>query len=282
MTAIMGHHESIAEYSYAGVVLRIRNVSLQYDDTLVLRDITQEVHDVKRPGLSQGQVVGLLGPSGCGKTSLFKVMAGLQVPTAGLVTLGAGDFPVRRGAVGVVAQHYPLFAHRTVLGNLLVAGRQTVMPRDVIEAKAQQLLAEFQLADRMHHYPAQLSGGQRQRVAIAQQLMCSDFFLLMDEPFSGLDPLMEEKVIELIHQVALKHDHNTIIVVTHNIEAAVAVADTIWLMGRERGPDGKIIPGARIVETHDLAALGIAWKPDIRDAQFREFVLHLRSRFHSL
>jgi ABC-type nitrate/sulfonate/bicarbonate transport system ATPase subunit len=93
-------------------------------------------------------------------------------------------------------------------------------------------------------YPAQISGGQRQRIAIAQQLLCSEHFLLMDEPFSGLDLVMEAKVCELINEIACLDELNPIIVVTHDVTAAATVADHLWLMGRDRGASGNIIPGA--------------------------------------
>ena len=95
------------------------------------------------------------------------------------------------------------------------------------------LLKEFELEDKFNLYPAQLSGGQRQRCAIIQQILCSEHFLLMDEPFSGLDLLMLEKTCELITKVADMDDLNTIIVVTHDVTAACSVADHLWLMGRD-------------------------------------------------
>ena len=98
-----------------------------------------------------------------------------------------------------------------------------------------ELLNEFELADKYNLYPAQLSGGQRQRCAIIQQILCSEHFLLMDEPFSGLDLIMLEKTCELIAKVADMDDLNTIIVVTHDVTAACSVADHLWLMGRAPG-----------------------------------------------
>lgn len=147
-------------------------------------------------------MVGFLGPSGIGKTQLFRIIAGLTQPTSGFVVLNSMNRSVQAGEVGVVAQSYPLFEHRTVLSNLLLAAAQKEKDGKVARDKAVDYLEKFELAERRNLYPAQLSGGQRQRVAIIQQILCSEHFLLMDEPFSGLDMVMLEKTCALIQQVA--------------------------------------------------------------------------------
>src|SRR5438309_1103634 len=113
------------QYDYGDTLLKVQNVSLTLGGATVLRDVNLEVRDLHRPGIKQGQVVGLLGPTGVGKTCLFKILAGLDKPDTGSVLIEKEAKPVERGMVGVVAQNYPLFAHRTVMGNLLVAGRHT-------------------------------------------------------------------------------------------------------------------------------------------------------------
>ena len=183
--------------------------------------------------------------------------------------IGEAGVPVQRGDGGVVAQSYPLFEHRTVLGNLLVAGRPGGPLRECRARKrAPALLKRFCLEDRAGQYPVQLSGGQQQRVAIAQQFMCSEHFLLMDEPFSGLDPIAVENVCRLVTEVANLHELNTIIVVTHDISAAIQVADTLWLLGRDRDAKGQIIPGARIQGTYNLIERGLAWRKGITTPEF--------------
>ncbi len=266
-----------------GVILKAENVSVTLGGVQILKDVNVEIRDVVRPDAIAGQVVGLLGPSGVGKTTLFRVLAGLDAPDTGRVVLGEEGRPVERGTVGVVAQHYPLFAHRTVLGNLMVAGRKAGLSRDAAREKAMSFLQRFGLEDKTKHYPPQLSGGQRQRVAIAQQFMCSENLLLLDEPFSGLDPMAIDRVCELLNEVACMHELNTIIVVTHDISAALEVADTIWLMGRDRDAEGKVIPGARIQESYNLIERGLAWRDGITTSP--EFLLTLReirARFPSL
>jgi NitT/TauT family transport system ATP-binding protein len=274
---------SLHAYEQRGVILKATGISVTLGGNPILRDVNLEVHDLVRPDKVTGQVVGLLGPSGIGKTSLFRVLAGLEKPDAGEVLIGEKQVPVQRGMVGVVAQHYPLFAHRTVLGNLVVAARRQGLSNDQAKQKAVDLLVRFGLEDRAKHYPSQLSGGQRQRVAIAQQFMCSENFLLLDEPFSGLDPIGIDRVANLLHEVAHSHEHNTVVVVTHDISAALEVADTIWLMGRDRDDKGQIIPGARILERYNLIERGLAWRDGITtDPEFLLLLREIRERFATL
>jgi len=251
-------------------LLRIDGVRAAYDDHVVLDRIDAEIKDVVRPGVTQGQVVAILGPSGCGKTTLFRILAGLAAPAAGRVLLGERLEPVRAGMVGVVHQQYPLFEHRRVLANLLV--------RSSDEPRARDLLARFGLAERAHAWPSELSGGERQRVAILQQLMCGHTYLLMDEPFSGLDPLNKAKACELIAELALLDEEQTIIVVTHDIREAVKIADTLWLLGRAPGASA-----STIVASYNLIERELAWSPGIEHTpQFAALVREIEARFGAL
>ncbi len=270
-------------YERRGTLLDIQGVRFERGGTAILRDLTAQIRDVVRPGMSQGQIVGLLGPSGVGKTTLFKILAGLVDPDEGTVRIGEAGIPADPGLVGVVTQNYVLFEHRSVLGNLLIAGKQAGMSSADAKTRAMEYLERFGLTAHAEKYPMQLSGGQRQRVAIAQQLLCSEHYLVMDEPFSGLDVIAQEKVQELLIEVSHRHEENTIILVTHDVSAAVAVCDTIWLMGRDREPNGAIIPGARIVEVIDLIERDLAWHPDIRTRPgFHALVDEIKARFHTL
>jgi len=253
-------------FEYKETLLKVTGVSKALGGTQVLKNVNLEVKDLVRPGMTQGQVVALLGPSGVGKTTLFRILAGLDLPDEGKVTLRK-DEPVKRGTVGVVAQHYPLFNHRTVLGNLVVAGRQVGQSKAEATEKANDLLDRFGLTDQSGKYPVQLSGGQRQRAAIAQQFMCSNDLLLMDEPFSGLDLIALERVSDFIMEMAAADEMRTLVIVTHDIHAAVAVADTIWLLGRDRDLQGNPIHGAHIRQSFNLAERGLAWRKGISETK---------------
>jgi polar amino acid transport system ATP-binding protein/sulfate transport system ATP-binding protein len=270
-------------YTLGKTLLTIDNVSLEYDGRPILRNVNAEVKDIIVPGKVTGQVVGFLGPSGCGKTSLFRIVAGLDKPTSGRVTLNGDTRPVTPGEVGVVAQSYPLLDHRTVLSNLLLSAKQKEKDAKVAHDKVMAYLKEFDIADKFNLYPAQLSGGQRQRCAIIQQILCSDHFLLMDEPFSGLDLLMLEKTCELIAKVANMDELNTIIVVTHDVTAACSVADRIWLMGRDTDSQGNKIPGSRIVKEYNLIDRDLCWHPGIvTQPAFTDFVREVKEDFRKL
>lgn len=269
--------------TYGETLLKVDHVSLSYDDKVILRDVNAEIRDIVRTGRTQGQVVGFLGPSGIGKTQLFRIIAGLNQPTSGQVLVNSTLTPVKAGMVGVVAQSYPLFENRTIFSNLLLAAKQMNQNSDVAQEKVMTYLKRLDMLDQAQLYPAQISGGQRQRVAIAQQLLCSEHFLLMDEPFSGLDLMMEAKVCELINEIACLDELNTIIVVTHDVTAAATVADHLWLMGRDRDAAGNVIPGARIQETYDLVERDLCWHPEITSSsKFLDFVREVKERFQTL
>jgi len=269
-------------YELRDTLIKIEGVDAVRGGTLVLRGIDVEIKNVVRPDVAdQGQVVGVLGPSGAGKTTLFRILAGLDAPSRGRVMVGEPAVPVAPGMIGVVLQHYPLFEHRRVLGNLLVAARRARLPD--AEHRARALLERFKLGDRGDAWPRELSGGQRQRVAIIQQLLCGHTYLLMDEPFSGLDPINKHHACELIAEVSMMHERNTIIIVTHDIREAVKVSDTLWLIGRDHTSSGEPVPGSRIVETYNLIDRDLAWRPGIERTQpFASFVREIEDRFRTL
>jgi ABC-type nitrate/sulfonate/bicarbonate transport system ATPase subunit len=270
-------------YERKGVLVDIQGVTFTRNGVPILRDLNAQIRDVVRPGVKQGQIVGLLGPSGVGKTTLFKILAGLVKPDTGTVKIGEKGVPAEPGLVGVVAQNYILFEHRSVLGNLVIAAKQAGLKSDDAKKAAMKYLERFGLQAHADKFPMQLSGGQRQRIAIAQQLLCSENYLVMDEPFSGLDVLQQENVQQLLQEVSQVSEENTLIIVTHDVSAAVAVCDTIWLMGRDRDPQGNVIPGARIVEVIDLIERDLCWHPDIRKRpEYIQLVNEIKSRFHTL
>jgi polar amino acid transport system ATP-binding protein/sulfate transport system ATP-binding protein len=267
-------------YQVHDPILQVRGVSLKLGGNQILRDLSFEIRDIQRAGSTTGQIVGLLGPSGIGKTQLFRILAGLNKPDSGEVLVGSPGKIVERGMVGVVAQQYPLFEHRTVWSNLMVAAARNGRSEAESAQRGHELLERFKLLDRKSFYPAQLSGGQRQRVAIAQQIMCSEQFLLMDEPFSGLDVVALDAVQELIGEVTHANELNTTIVVSHDIAAVCEIADQVVLLGRDVDETGRLLPGAKVVTTYDLAERGLAWRRGISsDPEFIRVVEEIRQRF---
>lgn len=257
-------------------LLTIENLSLQYDTKLILRDINLHVDNIVRPDMKQGQVVALLGLSGSGKTQLFRCISGMQKPTSGQVLINDHKTHVHAGEVGVVQQTYPLLSHRTVWGNLMIAA--DLHGRKDGKEEAEKLLERFNLIEKKSAYPIELSGGQRQRIAIIQQLLCSNHFLLMDEPFSGLDLVAKRRVMDTIRTVSTADELNTVIFTTHDLESAVMLADTIWILGPEKEK-----AGTTVIKQMDLAAMGLAWEPDIEhNPLYWPTVLELRNTFTSL
>ena len=232
---------------------------------VVLKNFSLSIRDIK----GKPQVVSLLGPSGAGKTTALRIIAGLDKPTEGCVMLSEGEGrplrEVRVGDVGVVFQRYPLFDDLNVLNNLIVPALRAGMPKQAARDKALRLLDDFDMVKQGLAWPLQLSGGQRQRVAILQQLMQDRHFIILDEPFSGLDPVNITTVIELIARTANQHSRNTFVIVTHDVTSALIVSDTVYLLGRERDEEGNPVPGARVMKQYDLIAEGLAYQPHIED-----------------
>lgn len=239
-------------------LLQASNISLQYGSNIILRDINFCIKDIQRPGMQQGQVISLIGRSGIGKTQLFKILSGLQQPTGGAVTIHENK-TVKAGDMGVIFQNYYLFEWRTVYQSLVMAAKMNPALKGTEATMIEHYAGEFHLEEELKKYPQQLSGGQRQRASIIQQLLKGSDFLLLDEPFSGLDVCVLDKVTELLLQVSVSDELKTLIIVSHDIATSVAISDTVLIMGTEAGR-----PGATIKKEIDLIERDLAWKKDIK------------------
>jgi len=267
-------------YELGDVIFEATNVNHFIDGKHILRDISFGVKNIKRTGVNQGQIIALLGPSGCGKTQLFKILTGLITPKEGMVAIDQKQ--IVPGDVGIIAQDYPLFHNRTIYNNLRIALERSPDPTN-IKSKIKSALDRFHMADKEDSYPGELSGGQRQRIAILQQILIGHKFLLMDEPFSGLDIVMKDEVKDMIKEISLMDEKNTTVVVSHNINDAASIADQVWIMGHERDESGNKIPGAVIRHKFDLKALGLTWREDIMvQPEFIQFVQRVETMFREL
>ena len=270
-------------YTLHETLLSLQDVSKSYGGVPVLKGVNCNVKDVQRAGMTQGQVVGLLGKSGVGKSTLLKLIAGLEKPDSGKILIGPQQTPTRTGQVGAVFQNYPLFEDRSVIDNLIYGGLRGGLSPAEAKKKAYEMLERFGLAARAKAYPIELSGGQRQRAAIAQQLLCSNHLLILDEPFSGLDPDMKDEACKIIVETALIAEDMTILVITHDVRECLKVSDDIWMMGRDRDAAGNTIPGAYIKLVYDMKALGLAWDPDLTHRpEFAEFERKVRDEIKNL
>jgi NitT/TauT family transport system ATP-binding protein len=208
----------------------------------VIRDTSLALHN--------GEFKTIIGPSGCGKTTLLSILSGLLRPNSGTVFLNGiemGEITKRIGLptpsdVGVVFQDYGLFPWRTVEKIVAFGLEMVKTPKDICAKKVSDILARVGLTEFAKHYPHQLSGGMKQRTSIARVLATDAEFLLMDEPFSALDFQTRYFMQEFLLEVWKKFN-KTIIYVTHHMDEAIMLSDTIYLMTAR---PGKIIEEMKI------------------------------------
>ncbi|NHC51676.1 amino acid ABC transporter ATP-binding protein [Pseudomonas sp. AU8050] len=186
--------------------------------------------------VQRGEVVVILGPSGCGKSTLLRCLNGLEIAHSGSLRFAGKelldkttDWRQVRQDIGMVFQSYHLFPHMSVLDNILL-GPLKVQKRDPREAReqAEKLLERVGLADKRDAFPRQLSGGQQQRIAIVRSLCMNPQVMLFDEVTAALDPEMVKEVLEVIQDLA--RDGMTLLIVTHEMAFARAVADRVVFM----------------------------------------------------
>ena len=208
--------------------ITVRNVGKRFGSFVALDNIDLEVET--------GSLTALLGPSGSGKSTLLRCIAGLETPDEGEILISGedvtGSAPQQRG-VGFVFQHYAAFKHMTVAKNIAFGLEVRKRPQEEIDKRVEELLELVQLQGLAKRYPAQLSGGQRQRMGLARALAVDPEVLLLDEPFGALDARVRKELRAWLRRL---HDetHTTTVIVTHDQEEAMEVADQIVLMNRGR------------------------------------------------
>ena len=257
-------------YKAEETILYVDKLSLGYKDANghdkeILRDVTIVEKDIVRDGVeATGQTIAFIGRSGRGKSTLFKALTGLLKPTSGqiLITDMATEDKtdakqVEEGDIGFVDQKYTLFRHKTVTQICEYALRKSKLNKEEKKALITEYLTDWGLLEHKDKYSGELSGGQRQRAAIIEQMLTSKHFMILDEPFSGLDVGNIEKVKESFNKILSANEYNTIIFSTHDIGLAVELADSIYIVGRPEG----VTEYSTIVKHFDLKAMGLAWTP---------------------
>lgn len=254
-------------YSSENTLLYVENLSVAYGDKTIIKDINLVEKDVIRAGEITGQVIAVVGRSGTGKSTFFKALTGLVKPSSGKVLIADTTTKnaendakeVREGDIGFVDQKYTLFRNKTVYEALLFALRNKNMPKEAKQEQILKYLKDWGLEKAKDQYPCELSGGQRQRTAIIEQIFSSGHYMVLDEPFSGLDVGNIEDVKKAFKLITKSHEYNTIIYSTHDIELAVELADSIYVIGYPE-VDGKKMTYGSIVKHFDMKEIGLAWK----------------------
>jgi ABC-type nitrate/sulfonate/bicarbonate transport system ATPase subunit len=185
--------------------------------------------------IAQGEVLVVVGPSGCGKSTLLELMAGLQEPDEGTVSVeGATDAAARRAACAYMPQRDLLLPWRDALANAALALECQGTPRAEARRRAEPLFERFGLAEFEHARPSELSGGMRQRVAFLRTLLPGRSVLLLDEPFGALDSITRASMQRWLAD-ALAREPRTVLLVTHDVEEAVFLADRVAVMSPRPG-----------------------------------------------
>ncbi|KAF2958507.1 LPS export ABC transporter ATP-binding protein [Thermotoga sp. Ku-13t] len=209
-----------------------RGLVKKFGRKTVVDDVDVRVH--------QGEVVGLLGPNGAGKTTLFNMILGLVTPTKGEVYLGdrnITNLPVsRRARLGITYLHQEtsVFTGIKVWENIDFVLRFRVKERSVREKMVEELMREFGIWELRNQYASDLSGGEKRRLELARMMALKPLFLLLDEPFVGIDPKTVKDIQQMIRSLSARNIG--IIVTDHSVDALVPVVDRLYIMHK-----GKII-----------------------------------------
>jgi iron(III) transport system ATP-binding protein len=216
-------------YTPASSILELRSVSCAYDSN------RPAIHDISF-SVQEGEILCLLGPSGCGKTTALRAIAGFEPVRSGqiylsgrLVSSSSETVPTEERRVGMVFQEYALFPHLRVADN--IAFGLSHLSRAERKCQVQEMLRLTGLEGFERRYPHELSGGQQQRVALSRALVQNPVLLLLDEPFSNLDPDMAGRMRQEVHAL-LRRMKTTTILVTHDHDEAFAMADRIAVLNQ--------------------------------------------------
>ena len=206
--------------------MRTEGLVKRYGKRTVVNDVSFEV--------KQGEIVGLLGPNGAGKTTSFYMTTGLVLPNGGHIYLGDQEvtsFPVykrARAGIGYLAQEASVFRKMSVEDNILSVLEMSGKPRAYREEKLESLIKEFRLEKVRKNKGDQLSGGERRRTEIARCLAIEPKFIMLDEPFAGVDPIAVEDIQQIVWR--LKDRNIGILITDHNVQETLSITDRAYLL----------------------------------------------------
>lgn len=208
------------------MILRAENLIKKYKQRTVVNDVSFSV--------SQGEIVGLLGPNGAGKTTSFYMIVGLIKPNEGRIFLEDEDIttdPMYRRAqkgIGYLAQEASVFRKLSVEDNIMAILEMTDMGKEERQEKLEELITEFSLHKVRKNRGDLLSGGERRRTEIARALAASPNFILLDEPFAGVDPIAVEEIQTIVAK--LKQKNIGILITDHNVQETLSITDRAYLL----------------------------------------------------
>lgn len=282
------------QYIKTNILLSCNNVGLSFTDKktkqkkVILADINFKIKDNVSTDRTLGQVISLVGKSGVGKSQLLRMLSGLYIHNAektGEILIHHDKVakqheltPVKEGDMGIVFQDYYMPECLKIHNMLILAANKNLDFKDdkkIIADAVDSYLHQFELIEHKDKYPIQLSGGQKQRASIIMQLLNGSNFLLMDEPFSGLDPIMVDKTTALLSKVASSDELKTLIIVSHDLTNSAAISDTIFVMSKQGREEGT---GATIIREIDLLERDLAYHKEIkRMAAFHDTIEEVKS-----
>jgi len=206
--------------------LSCHNLVKKYGQRTVVNEISVDVN--------QGEVVGILGPNGAGKTTTFYMLVGIVRPNDGNVTLGDVDITKKamyeraRYGLGYLPQEASIFRKLTVEDNLHAVLEFTKMSKKERNERVEELLTEFRLIDRRKVHGGLLSGGERRRVEIARTLASRPAYILLDEPFTGIDPIAVDEIQEIV--LTLKNKGIGVLITDHNVRETLSITDRSYIV----------------------------------------------------
>jgi lipopolysaccharide export system ATP-binding protein len=231
-------------------VLRAVGLRKEYGKRTVVQDVSLELH--------QGEVVGLLGPNGAGKTTTFSMIIGFTQPTKGEIEIDGlkiTDMPIFKRArlgIGYLSQEPSVFRKLSIEDNIKAVLELRGYPKKAIDERTETLLEKFEIKGLRRSKGGTLSGGERRRVEIARALATEPKFLLLDEPFTGIDPIVRGEIQKIVR--LLKKDGIGILVTDHNVRETLEITDRTYLMYDSRimvaGTSKKLVADPKVREVY--------------------------------